>query len=173
MWPFGQAVTIWADFELTVDRALWDMMGVPQAIGACVTAQYNSVFARLKALQSLGHLHRAFESDLKKLGIFTGNLSSLNERRNRIVHDARFRTSSGDIARWEALANKTLKFDLQLESRASLLEFRDEVAAARKHFVFIIKPILARAKKLRSAAKLRLPRIAFSDFDEEDPPNVS
>lgn len=116
----GQAVAIWADFELNIDGVLWKMLGVQQAVGACVTSQYGSVFARLHALQSLAHLHRAPESDLKELGRFTGDLSSLNERRNRIVHDTRFRRQSGGIVRWETLARKELRFGLQVETMESL-----------------------------------------------------
>lgn len=95
----GQAVAVRADFELTADRVLWKMLGVSQAVGACVTSQFGSVFARLQALQSLAHLHKASKADPKELGRFKADLGCLNERRNRVVHDARFRRPSGEVGR--------------------------------------------------------------------------
>ena len=162
----GQAVAVWADFELTVDRMLWKMLGVPQAVGACVTSQFNSVFARLQALQSLAHLHRASEDDLKKLGRFKADLSSFSERRNRIVHDARFRRHTGEVGRLELLARKELHFGIQTETVESLRQFRDEIAAKRREFIALFRSILRKTQALRARVSKLFPQLVLSDLDE-------
>jgi hypothetical protein len=166
----GQAVAVWADFDLTVEGGLWKVLGVPQAVGACVTSQFSSVFARLQALQSLAHLHQASEADLRGLGRFKGDLSSLSERRSRIVHDARFRRQSGEVGRWEMLARRELQFGTQTETVESLRQLRDEVAAKRREFLAPSRRIPRRTEALRSRSHKLLPRLFMSDLDEADQP---
>jgi hypothetical protein len=70
----GRVVTVWADLELTIDRAIWMLMKVDQQIGACVTSQMTSIFHRMNALSSLAvevGISDAVIEKLKKYGSST------------------------------------------------------------------------------------------------------
>jgi hypothetical protein len=119
----GRAVATWADFEFTIDRAVWRLMGTEQAVGACLTSQYNSVFARLNALISLVDLFSISEKVCKDLRKFEGSLGSLNTQRNRIVHDPRFlRGKDQTIGRFEVTAKTSLIFGWQKETVEELTQ---------------------------------------------------
>jgi hypothetical protein len=120
----GRAVVTWADLEFTVDRTIWRLLGKEQAVGACLTAQYNSVFSKLSALISMIDLFDLSGDALKGLRKLQGALSSLSEQRNRIVHDARFqKIRDQTIGRYQVTARSSLNFSWRHESFKTLNSF--------------------------------------------------
>lgn len=168
----GRAVCTWADLELTVDRAVWKLMNAEQALGACVTGQLNSIFARLDALQALAYLWNITQARRDKIAKFAGGLGDLNRQRNRIVHDARFWTERTKVARFEITAKKTLQFGLLSESVTDLNGFCKSVDEKRDEFLSIFKEIYQEFEKKRqyfekqpSGFRLPFPRIVMNDLD--------
>jgi hypothetical protein len=132
---------------------------------ACLTAQFNSVFQRLNAFQSLLHLYQVSEATRAELRKFTGNLSSLNEDRNRIAHDPRFRKEDGSVARFEITAKSALQFGLVPESIYSLREFQEKVAQKKSGFLLIWKKVKAEIEARPGGFHEPLPQIALSELD--------
>jgi hypothetical protein len=168
----GRAVATWADFELTIDRAIWRLMDKEQAVVACLTSQYNSVFNRLSALTSLIDLFKISETVCKDLRKFQGSLGSLNTQRNRIVHDARFqRARDQAIVRFEVTTRATLTFGWPEETVEELTEFCLNVDAKRKEFCDIWLVVLTKIEETPGLLLARFPRIVLDDLERLSPPN--
>ena len=118
---------------MTFDRAIWRLLMVDQQIAACVTAQMGSVFNRLNAVVSLAHERGASKDVCNKLSTYAGSVGSLNEARNRIVHDARFLgVEAQKITRFQATAKKRLEFEHQPEDIKTLHDLTDKMAQSEK-----------------------------------------
>jgi len=55
----GRVAAACASLDLAIDYMIWELLGVDQLLGACVTAQFISIHPRLKALVSLAILRGA------------------------------------------------------------------------------------------------------------------
>jgi hypothetical protein len=119
----GKVIDAWGDLEFEVDRVIWDLMGVKQPFGACVTSQIISVQPKLRALRALLHLWGA-DALADEVGSFAGGMYELSELRNRIVHDKRFILHpNNDVVRFEITTPKKLTFYPKIETKDDLAEF--------------------------------------------------
>lgn len=120
----GKAADAWASLEFEIDLMVWELMGVKQPIGACVTAHMLSVLPKLKALRALVKLFGLDESD-KMLGTFTGEVSNYIDKRNRLIHDRRFvKASTNEVVRYEISAKKELVMEAIPETKNQLEDFQ-------------------------------------------------
>jgi hypothetical protein len=108
----GRVASSWSAVEANINFATWAVAGIAPALGACMTAQINSLDGRLRALLALLKLRRAPASLIKNVNKFADEIRGPNERRNRIIHDAWYWNSSGQVARMEVVAPRKLKMDL-------------------------------------------------------------
>ena len=83
----GHISSSWARLEFLVDSTVWDLAKLPENVGACITANFMSVYPKLKALTALAHLNKVSDRTIKKLNRFRSNLYTTSEKRNRAVHD--------------------------------------------------------------------------------------
>jgi hypothetical protein len=166
----GRAVATWADFEFTVDRAIWRLVNKEQAVVACLTSQYHSVFARMDALISLVDLFRISETICKGLRKFQASLGSLNTQRNRIVHDPRFQRGRDQaIGRFEVTTKAALSFEWKEETIKELTEFCLNVDAKRKEFCDIWLVISDKIEKTPGLLLAKFPRIVLNDLEKLSP----
>ena len=49
----GKVDDAWCGLELCIDYLIWELLGVDQIVGACVTSQFISVHPRLKTLRAV------------------------------------------------------------------------------------------------------------------------
>jgi hypothetical protein len=123
----GQVTDAWADLEFEGDRVIWDLMGVQQPFGACLSSQIISIHPKLKALRALLHLWNADEL-ADEIGSFAGSMYELADPRNRTVHDKRFMTYPGnEVVRFEITTTKRLAFRPTPEELVTLYEIRDRI----------------------------------------------
>ena len=149
-------------------------MGVEQVVGACVTSQFGSIFNSLNALESLARvmgdsfLERETDSKnpLKELGKFTGDLGGPNNKRNKIIHDARFVRKGGIIGRFEIRAKSILQFGMMDESVDELKQFCLDVDRMRREFLATWKRISTELKVLPKSSEQWFPRIVLNDLDQ-------
>ncbi len=87
----GQVASEWAHLEHFLDLIIWELAGVPDREGACITAQlmgasprYRTIIAQL-TLRS--KQHPKFERFITKVNSLNGQTYDPQERRNRIIHD--------------------------------------------------------------------------------------
>lgn len=162
----GLVAITWADFELAVDRCIWVLLKVDQQIGACVTAQMNSMFNRMNAMTSLAQERGASDPLRKKLSVLAGKLGSLSEERNRVVHDARFwMVERKKIGRFQATAKANLKFDVQTETISSLYEIAQRMEAHKQEFMKIWAELAAELGKLPPKPGQRPRKLVFPDLE--------
>jgi len=87
----GQVSSDWAHLEHILDQIIWSLAGIDAPHGACITAQFMSIWPRYNAIKAL-LIKRAeskpefsnFMPSLKKL---SSDSQKTSEDRNRIVHD--------------------------------------------------------------------------------------
>jgi hypothetical protein len=163
----GRAVATWNDLEFAIDRAVWKLLDKEQAVGACITAQYTSIFSRLNALICLISLFGLSEDASKGLKKLQGTLSSLNEQRNRIVHDVRFKRGRDQtIGRYEVTAKSTLTIGWQLETVEDLEQFCRSVDLKRREFFKLWRLVLEKVEAAPQMLQQRFARIVLSDLEE-------
>jgi len=147
----GLAVSSWADLEFEIDFTIWDLMDCPQALSACLTAQLVSPIPKLNALQSLLQLYKFGEELETRLSQFAGRVASLNELRNRIVHDKRiYDPETQKVRRINVKAKSKLEFMEQPETVNDLIQFYRRAIDARSTFIEIRDAILAARDIARS-----------------------
>src|SRR5258706_3714293 len=147
----GLAVNSWADLEFEIDFTMWDLMDCPQALSACLTAQLVSAIPKLSALRSLVQLYKFGEELEERLSQFAGHVASLNELRNRIVHDKRiYDPETQKVRRINVKAKAKLEFMEQPETVNDLKQFSQRAIDARWKFIEIRDVIIAARDAARS-----------------------
>jgi hypothetical protein len=128
----------WADLEFEIDQFIWHLLQTPQALAACVTSQIISIYPRMQALRSLAGLYIIDEKLIKELNSFSGEVSKLAEKRNRIIHDKRFvQIETNNVMRFQITAKKTLDFQPKEEQITDLNNFITTVKNTKLQFVNI------------------------------------
>ncbi len=112
----GRIVACWAMLEWNMDRIIWDLAGVEQPLGACITAQLSGPTPRLRVIKALVALLEAPPELLTKINKFGSELQVPQEARNRAVHDAWFvgYKSKKVMKQVVAVINNRLEFKQQV-----------------------------------------------------------
>ena len=134
----GKIASGWAHYELVINHAIWELAGVEQSAGACITAQIMSPTNRLRALVSLVRFRGASKAAIDKINGLSGTMNDIAEKRNRYVHDASMvNVETGEFKQLRITADRTLRFEFsdvtitelkQLEERISKLIHETAVA---------------------------------------------
>jgi hypothetical protein len=134
----GRVVDAWADLEFEIDQFIWHLLQTPQALAACVTSQIISIYPRMQALISLAGLYIIDKNLIKELNSFSGEVSILAEKRNRLIHDKRFvQIETNSVMRFQITAKKTLDFQPKEEQVTDLNNFVTTVKNTKSQFVKI------------------------------------
>jgi hypothetical protein len=86
----GRIAAVWGMLEWRMDTLIWDLAGVEQRLGACITSQLNGHAPRIRTITALAAMLEVPEAVLKKIRTFGNTLREPQEERNRIIHDAWF-----------------------------------------------------------------------------------
>jgi hypothetical protein len=132
----GCVVDAWADLEFEIDQFIWHLLQTPQALAACVTSQITSIYPRMQALISLAGLYIIDKNLIKELNSFSGEVSTLAEKRNRLIHDKRFiQLETKKVMRFQITVKKTLDFQPKEEQITDLINFITTVKNKKIQFV--------------------------------------
>lgn len=173
----GLVAITWADFELTIDRAIWALMDVDHQVGACLTAQFNSMFHRMNALASLAGQCGISDDLCAEITKLAGKIGYLSEERNRAVHDARFLAiETGTVKRFQSTAKRKLEFDWKPESIDGLHQTASAMSKAKLDFLAIWDRVAT--ENLCQLPRRRLPRkkkfhdlgLTSLDTKQKEPP---
>lgn len=132
----GRIANAWATLEFSVDQVTWRVAGLSQMYGACLTAQMFSIQPKLRALIAVLELRGISSSTLARFNSFNGkDISPLQEKRNRAVHDARLiHAATGSVERLQITAQGALIFGFQPEPVKELHATRKRIEAAIRKF---------------------------------------
>jgi len=138
----GYVVAGWARLEHDIDEIIWSLAEIEDKnVGACLTAQFSTVHARLNALIALARLKGHSEFQIAKLNKFRDHITGLVERRNRIAHDPWLTLwpLKGDMRpiksyRLHKTARSKLDFDYKPVTLDELKNLRKEIEEAFSRF---------------------------------------
>ena len=151
----GKVADAWADLEFELDQLIWQLLQIPQALGACVTSQMIGLGPRIRALRSLVHLWEVSQHLANKLGKFEGETAPLVDKRNRAIHDKRLiNWKTQEVVRFQVTAKGKLVFEQKPESIALLSRLRSDIYAAIDRFATIRNQI---RDEIASSDKKRRP----------------
>src|SRR5262245_32022742 len=114
----GRIANAWAQLEFEIDRGIWDLIGAPQPLTACVTSQMFSIHPRMRAFIALVEVRGGSTDTLAALKKFSDkHVSGLVEPRNRAVHDPRMLDrDTGQVHRLDVTARPKVHFGFKAES---------------------------------------------------------
>lgn len=131
----GKVADAWSQLEFQIDVAIWHLAATEQQLSACITSQFMSIHPRLKALTALVTVRGGSEQSISDIQSFSGRVSGLAEKRNRCVHDPRYRDrTTGGITRLEITAKPKVQFGFLPEPKSELQEFIDRIYEKMEEF---------------------------------------
>lgn len=156
----GHVANMTANLEFEIDRGIWDLVGAPQQLTACVTAQLISVHPRMRAFIALAELLGAAADTVQKLKSLSGELGGLIEKRNRYVHDPRMiRPSDGVVARLQITAKPAVHFGFIDETANEVRAVGESIKSKGEEFIDLRDRAVAEVKASLSKSPLRLDQI--------------
>jgi hypothetical protein len=156
----GRAVDIWADFDHAIDIFIWDLMGVIDPIGACLTSQIVSTPNKLNALLALINLYGIKKTTKDEISNFVNKkVFGMIDQRNKIVHSKRLTDHERQPFRLLISAKKVLAYEAVIERTEDIDRFSINVKNLIKHFTDIKKRIESEIKTLPDISQQQLPYI--------------
>lgn len=168
----GRVAEAWSQFEFQIDQGIWRLLETRQQLSACVTSQFLSIHPRLRAFIALVMVRNASKCTSDALNTFSGSISGLVEKRNRAIHDPRYRQKdSGEIHRLEITAKPKIQFGFIPESKEGLQETINKIYAKTEEFINLRDGALAEIDALPPEDQPILLEIVPVKKDRADPTN--
>src|SRR5215831_16587460 len=134
----GHVAYVAGSLDFQIDIGIWKLVGAPQQLTACLTAQMISALPKLKAFSGLLQVLGASEETVRKVNTLTGEVAGLLEKRNRIVHDARWvHQRTGETARLQITAKPKVHFGFVHETDEEVHAVADALAGKIREFIEI------------------------------------
>lgn len=127
----GRIASMYSDIEFKINEIIWMVMNVERSIGACLTAQMIGPGPRFRALLSILALREAPAPILKSTKEMRDRITSIANKRNRIVHDPWLRDADGSFQRVHVTADNKLDFNFKAETIADLDIVYDSMVKVR------------------------------------------
>ena len=106
----GQLAILWAEFEFSVNDAIWELSNVSRKAGSCMTWQLIGPAPRFRCLVSLLNLRKVPQELVKAFNVLSSDADSLGRQRNRYLHDPiMLDTTDNSIQRLEITADRFVK----------------------------------------------------------------
>src|SRR5262245_25580936 len=149
-----------ATLEFFIDTGIWELVGVPQQLTACLTAQMTSAHPKLKAFIGLVEVLGGSRDTIDKLNKFQGEIGGLTEKRNRMVHDPRMiSTTTNEPARLQITAKPKVHFGFLPEPEDEVTKVSDDLAFAIRDFKILRTAAIAEIRTLREKSPPQLVEI--------------
>lgn len=132
----GQVASDWAYLEHVLDLIIWELAGIKQSVGACLTAQMMGHVPRCEAIIALA-THRGLDpSIVERADRLKNSLFQVSTPRNRVVHDPWILISTTNSrghfhepGQFKSMARKELRFGA---SKAEIDDIQDLIAKIRE-----------------------------------------
>jgi hypothetical protein len=165
----GHVANMIANLEFAIDVGIWRLVGVPQQITACLTAQMISAHPRLKAFIALVEVLGASSEMIGKLNTFSGDVSGLVEKRNRLLHDPRMiRQRTGQVARLQITAKPKVHFGFIDETDSEVNKVGNDIGIKVHEFIALRDAIIAELATLREKGPPQL--VEITPYQEPEAP---
>jgi hypothetical protein len=137
----GSIASGWSHVEQAVDVTLWSLTGLDSHVGACLTAQIQSLGYRLDALVALVALRGGSKDLLRDINRFRGEADELNRSRNRVIHDPITMAEGEEPAAITITARKTLTFGIVAGKTVEYTKVNERIASLLMLFLELEKRI--------------------------------
>jgi hypothetical protein len=167
----GHVANMMANLDLQIDIGIWTLIGAPQQLSACVTAQLFSAIPRMKAFTGLAEILGASGDSIKRLKTISGQISGLAEDRNRMVHDPRMiKKSTGAVERLQITAKPNVHFGFIPENDEEVNNKGNEIGNKVREFMALRDAIIAEIEALPPESRPQLTGIApYPDKSDQVP----
>jgi hypothetical protein len=109
---YGQLAVMWAEFEFTVNTAIWELANVARRAGTCMTSQMIGPGPRFRCLVALLHVREAPQELIKAFNSLASEAEGLGRQRNRYLHDPLVvNIDENQVYRIETTADRKLKHE--------------------------------------------------------------
>jgi len=126
----GRVAVSLAAFDAIVTSAIWQIGGIPDDIGACITSQITQVKYKMKALISILRLRGGLDDVIVKLNQLNKPLGEVSAFRNRVLHDGWVHdVSTNTPHRLEITADNKLILEYVPVSSSELLANAEKTAS--------------------------------------------
>jgi hypothetical protein len=156
----GRIASAWARLEHTLDYAIWELSGLDQHTGACLTAQMLGHRPRCEALIALCSRRKLPTDLVKQVGSLRGSLYDVSGPRNRAIHDPWVEitswSSDGDTTQtgqFRSMDAKELKFGAHPAETESLTKTLVKIQNKTRDCESLCKAILAAFRALPETQK--------------------
>jgi hypothetical protein len=130
----GQIAAQWAYFEAIIDSWLISYARIEPKVGICFTAQMIGLRPRLDAFIALAKHLGADKRWNQTLEDFARDANGLSQQRNRAVHDVWELTDPTSPHRWEATAQRSLRYLKHDVSTEELRKLVDNIIKLQARF---------------------------------------
>jgi hypothetical protein len=160
-----------ATLEFHIDVGIWNLVGAPQQLAACLTAQMISAHPRLRAFIALVEILGGSQATIDKLNKFQGQIGALTEKRNRMVHDPRMiKLATEETARLQITAKPKVHFGFLPEPEEEVMKVSNDLAFALRDFLALRDAAIAEIQALPAKSRPQLVEIIPAP-DEPAPPS--
>lgn len=157
----GRSAEAWGQLEIHIDRSIWALAQVEQQLGACVTAQFQSIHPRMRAFIALADINGASEKTVSELRTYYSKcLSGLADKKKRQAHDPRMvQRGTGQVVRLETAAKPNVHFDFKPEDLEELAKLHNKIDEAVEKFIQLRNRVLDELNNLPPESRPQLKRI--------------
>jgi hypothetical protein len=112
-YAIGTVASAWAEFEFSVNVAIWELANVSRMAGTCMTSQMIGPGPRFRCLVSLLHLRKVPCNLINAFNSLSAEAEKLGRQRNRYLHDPMvLNEEDNSVHRMEATADRIVKHDI-------------------------------------------------------------
>lgn len=146
----GRVAANWAFLEQEIDDQTVKIGAIPKLQALCLTAQVIGPARKLDALFAVANLYEPPKKLMRELETVAKEITSVAERRNRVVHDPWLLISPKERAfRFEKSARRKLKADLVHYPTRKVAKLAEEIDALTERLSKAAREITAHADALR------------------------
>lgn len=133
----GMVAAHWSMLERSIDFAIWEFSELHPKIGACLTAQIQSVRQKLVTLETLVDLRGQEQKEdvIKKIRRLQQEAELPSRRRNRVVHNPFYMNPDDkSISIWRLTADRKLIFDDEVLTEKELEDLINDITRLMNRF---------------------------------------
>jgi hypothetical protein len=140
----GRLAMVWAEFEFSINAAIWDLANVSRHAGTCMTSQLIGPGPRFRCLVSLLNLREAAPELINAFNSLANEAEGLGRQRNRYLHDPLvFNTDDKNVYRIETTADRKLKHDFMPMDENDVTKLMTQIEGTADRFDDLFERVLA------------------------------
>jgi hypothetical protein len=140
----GRLAIIWAEFEFSINEAIWELANVERFAGTCMTSQMIGPGPRFRCFVSLLRLRNCPAELINKINSLSNVAEGLGRQRNRFLHDPlALDTTDKTIRRMETTADRVVRHAMVPLEIDEIIQLTADIDVADAQFDDLFLRVLA------------------------------